>query len=237
MNKGMRSVVALLLAIVVGTLIYLTYKGISGPLEFDKTQTKREHVLQAKLKKVVEYQKAYEERYGHFATLGDLKNFLAQDSVYSIKSEGEYTSDMREKGQSENELAYKGNKLYAKGKGLSVEEIIAKGLLVRDTTWRPASTLLGETKLDEVFTVPAFGKTTASQILIDTAYIEQIMGTDTVQRSVFEAKVPCSAYLADQDENLLKDEISLLKERRKGKGYAGLKIGSLEEIKETGNWE
>ncbi len=237
MDKGIKSVVALLLALVSVVLIYLTYKGVSGPLEFDKTQAKRERVLQAKLKSVVAYQKAYEERYGRFATLEELKMFLAQDSVFSIKSEGEYTSEMRDKKQSESELAYKGNRLYAKGTGLSVEEIIAKGLLVRDTTWRPASTLLEGMSVEEVFVVPAFGDTKASLILIDTASIEQIMGNDTVQRSVFEAKVPCEVYLADQEENLLKDQISLLKERRKGKGYPGLKIGSLEEIKETGNWE
>ncbi len=237
MDKGIKTVVGLLLAVVAGVLIFLTYKSVSGPLEFDKTQAKRERVLQAKLKKIVEFQKAYEERYGRFGTREELKNFLANDSVFSIHSEGEYTSEMREKGKKEADLAYQGNKLYAKGTGLSIQEIIEKGLLVRDTTWSPATTLLGDADIEEVFAVPAFGETSGSLIEVDTASLEQIIGTDTVQRSVFSAQVPCEVYLADLEENRLKDKISLLKERRDGKGYPGLMIGSLKEIKTTGNWE
>ncbi len=237
MNKGIKTGLALVLAIVSVVLVYLTYKSISGPVEFDKEQAKRERVLQAKLKKIVSFQKAYEERYGHFGSREDLMMFLMQDSVFSIKSEGEYTSEMREDGKSEDLLAYKGNKLYKHGKGMPVAEIIAKGFLVRDTTWSPASILLENESVEEAFTVPAFGKTTASLISVDTASIQQIVGLDTVQSSVFSAQVPCEVYLADLEENRLRDKISLLKERRDGKGYPGLKIGSLKEIKETGNWE
>ncbi len=296
MDKVLKPVLATLLAIVSVGLIYLTYRGIAGREEFKNIVEKREVKLKAQLKKVLQIQQAYEERYGNFATIEDLKTFLASDSIFSVKAEGEYTSEMRDEGKTEDELAYQGNKLFKKGQALFLKklagesttsrrsryrrvsseekladkvyqeilkmreenliskdndeeakakaeellmnEVLASKLLIRDTTWKPAISLLeGNTNVEEVFTVPVFGGTKASLITIDTAYIEQIIGLDTVQRSVFSAQIPCESYLSDQDEILLKDKISLLKERLDGKGFPGLKIGSLTEIKATGNWE
>ncbi len=295
MNNGIKNVIGILLLIAVGVLGFLTYKSIAGPVEFDKTQKEREAVLQKKLKDIVKFQKAYEERYKRFGTAEELKVFLAQDSIFSVHSEGEYTSEMRDKGKTEAELAKAGNDLYVaskflflkklagentevktrrgrhkvsseeklaadvfaqvealksegkltdekaiqkKGFDLLIAGVIKENLLVRDTTWTAANTLLAEgVTIDQAFEVPAFGKTTASMIEIDTATIPQYVGTDTIRRPVFSAQVPCVVYLKDLDKNRLKDKVELLEKRLDGKGYAGLKIGSLTEIKTTGNWE
>lgn len=215
MNKLFIPVVA----VVAGVLAYLTYDSVATPVQFDKEQTKRELVLQKQLKKIAEAQDAFEDRYERFATREQLIEFLKNDFVYSVKSEGVYTDAMREKGLSEQEAA-------------------RQGLIVRDTTWLPAGIELGlgteqdskadiEARVDALFAILSTGK----QITIDTATIKP----NGYPEPVFRASIPFEEYLGDLDAKRLqqkKDELS-----KKANSYPGLAVGSLTERKLTGNWE
>ena len=112
----------------------------------------------------------------------------------------------------------------------------AKGLIVRDTVWVSArdSLLKDGMTPEEFLQVPGFPQ---SVIEIDTASIAQEIGEDVVMVPVFRTAVPLSVYLADQDHKLLNTAIKDAEARYQGTGYPGLALGSLKEVKNTGNWE
>ncbi|KGN69931.1 hypothetical protein [Porphyromonas sp. COT-239 OH1446] len=210
----MNKVFIALVAIVAGLLAYLTYESVATPVRFDKVQIEREKELQKKLKKIANYQDAYEDVYDRFASREELTEFLTSGKLYYVKAEGVYTDEMREKGLSEQEAAQ-------------------KGLIVRDTTWVSAkdSLLKDGTDVATLFNV----LNTNNKISVVAAYIEQVAGQDTIQVPVFEATIPFEAYLADQDQKRL--ELKKAERKKKANSYAGLRIGSLKEVKMTGNWE
>ncbi len=210
----MDKVIKVLVLAVVGVLAYLTVMSVLAPEQFDQEQRSRELVLQKQLKKIAAYQEAYEYVHHRFATKEDLIDFLNNGKVYYVTAEGDYTDAMREQGLTEADAA-------------------AKGLIKRDTTWIAAKdTLLKDgTDVATLFKV----LNTDKEIKVDTAFIQQVIGKDTIPVSVFEATVAFEDYLSDLDEARMKEKIRLALERKNG--FAGLRIGSLLEVKKTGNWE
>lgn len=207
------------IAIVAGVLAYLTYDSVATPVQFDKEQAEREIVLQKQLKKIAEAQDAFEDRYERFATREQLIEFLKNGFVYSIKAEGVYTDAMREKGLTEQDAA-------------------RQGLIVRDTTWTPASIELGigtdqdskadiEARVEALFAILSTG----NKIAIDTATIQP----NGYPEPVFRAAIPFEEYLGDLDAKRLKQKKEEL--AKKANSYPGLCVGSLTERKMTGNWE
>ena len=83
-----------------------------------------------------------------------------------------------------------------------------------------------------VLDIPGFA---GKKILVEVGSIQQEIGRDTIDVSVFQASVPFVDDLSDQDQIRLKMKINDAEARTNG--YAGLRIGSLKEVKNTGNWE
>lgn len=210
----MDKLIKVLVLVVALVLAYLTVQSVLGPVNFDDTQKSRELVLQRQLKKIAAYQEAYEYVHHRYASEQELVDFLNNGKVYYVRAEGDYTDDMREKGITEAQAA-------------------AQGLIVRDTIWSSArdSLLKDGTDVTTLFNV----LDTPSKIKVETGTIEQIIGRDTVDVSVFQATVPFEAYLGDLDKGRLKEKTVAALERKNG--FAGLRIGSLLEVKKTGNWE
>lgn len=210
MNKVLISLVALV-ALALG---YVTVKSILDPVQFDKQQELRESVLQKQLKKIANYQEAYNSITGRFATAEELTEFLNNGKLYYIKAEGEITESMREKG-------------------LTIEQAVAQGLIKRDTIWIAAkdSLIKDGTDIATLFDV----LNTGNKIKIDTAFLQQEIGKDTVNVSVFQATIPFELYLGDLNHDFIEVKKEALK--KKAKSYPGLRIGSLEEVRLTGNWE
>lgn len=210
----MDKVIKVLVLAVVVVLAYLTVQSVLAPVQFDNTQKERELVLQKQLKKIAAYQEAFDYVHHRFATGEELLEFLRNGKVYYVTAEGDYTDDMRERGLTEAQAA-------------------AQGLIKRDTTWIPAkdSLLKDGTDIETLYDV----FNTGNKIKVDTAYIQQIIGKDTIPVSVFQASVSFEDYLGDLDEGRRKEKTSLALERKKG--FAGLRIGALDEVKKTGNWE
>ncbi|MDO4692042.1 MAG: hypothetical protein Q4A64_04120 [Porphyromonadaceae bacterium] len=210
----MDKIIKVLVLAAVIALGYLTFMSVYTPVQFDKIQQQREEVLQKKLKKIATYQDAFEDVHHRFATADELVAFLESGKLYYVMAEGDYTDAMREQGLTEADAA-------------------AKGLIRRDTIWVSAkdSLVKDNTDITRLYSLPVG----SAQIQVDTAFISQIIGLDTVLVPVFEARVPFSDYLSDQDKSRLMDKERMAKE--KAKGYPGLRIGSLTEVKMTGNWE
>lgn len=213
----MDKVIKLLVLAAVVAMGYLCYQSIATPVQFDKDQIQREEVLQRQLKKIANYQDAFEDIYRRFATAQELQAFLESGKLFYVKAEGEYTEAMREQGLTEAQAAQ-------------------KGLIVRDTVWVSAkdSLLKDGTDIAALYNNP-FGD--HKPIEVRTGMIDQIVGLDTIPQPVFEACIPYESYLSDLDPARLKDKIQVAKEKAMGKGYPGLRIGSLTEMKMTGNWE
>lgn len=213
--KALRIVLISLSVIALG---YLCVMSIVTPERFKEIQAQREELIAKRLKTITSYELAYRQTHGRFANAEELLEFLKNGQIYYINAEGDYTDEMREKGMSEQDAAQ-------------------KGLIRRDTMYVSArdSLLKNNEDPDEMLMIP--GVTPRTRIEIESALIDQKIGNDTVKVSVFRAQVPMEIYLADQDRNILNEKIMLAKERNEGAGYPGLRIGSLEEVKTTGNWE
>lgn len=210
----MDKIIKVLVLAAVIALGYLTFMSVSTPVQFDKIQQQREEVLQKRLKKIANYQDAFEDVHHRFATADELVAFLDSGKLFYVMAEGDYTDAMREQGLTESDAA-------------------AKGLIRRDTIWVSAKDSLVKdgTDVTRLYDLPVG----SARIQVDTAFISQIIGLDTILVPVFEARVPFEDYLSDQDKSRLKDKERMAKE--KAKGYPGLRIGSLTEVKMTGNWE
>ena len=212
----MNKFVKVLVGIAALVMLYLTVMSILTPVRFDKEQKARETLIQKKLKSIASLQQAYEGLFGKYADASHLRWFLQEGKIYYINAEGEYTDEMRDKGLSEREAA-------------------RQGLLRRDTVWVPvADTLLVGTGItaENLFDVPGVaGKT----ITVETGSITQDVGNDSIPVPVHRAFVKYEDYLGDLDPVILKQRIKAANERVKG--FPGLVIGSLEEVKNTGNWE
>lgn len=190
---------------------------IVTPENFKKVQAQKEAVIEKRLKDIATYEIAYREANGKFATADELVEFLTNGKIFYVKAEGDYTDAMREQGLTEKQAA-------------------AQGLIKRDTTYMSARDSLLKNGEDprELIMVPGCP---GQRIEIETAMVQQEVGNDTINVSVFQAQVPMTVYLAGMDKHILENKISDAKARNNGAGYPGLRIGSLEEVKTTGNWE
>lgn len=215
----MKTVFKVLIGIAVIAMAYLCYMSIATPVKFDKIQKQREERIAKKLKDIASFEMAYKTVNGKFADAEELVAFLDNGNLYYVNAEGDYTDEMRDKGLTESEAA-------------------AEGLIKRDTVLVSAKdSLLRGTpyeKGSDILAIPGFEE---KQIEINTDVVEQYIGQDTVRISVFEACVPMEVYLADLDSKQRMQQIDAATKLNSGKGYPGLKIGSLEELKLTGNWE
>lgn len=210
----MNTVVKIVLALLVAGLAYVTWESVARPVRFDEIQQAREEVLQKQLKRLTTFQEAYENRMGRFANEEELRDFLLNGSVYYIYAEGDYTEAMREQGLTEAAAA-------------------ARGLIKRDTIWVRAidSLLHGDSNIDPLFAIPGTDK----KVSIKTGEIDLVLGLDTIKQPVFEISTIYRDYLSDLDESIIRDKEERVKER--ANGFPGLRIGSLTEVKKTGNWE
>ncbi len=208
----MKVTLKILVAAAVVLLVYICYRSIMTPKEFDKEKDRRESLIKARLidirKAQIEYKNVYKTHAGTFA---DLIKFLKDDKLPFLIKEGVLTDEQLEKGMTE-------------------KEAVKKGLIKRDTVWVVAKdTLFGANyNVDDLANVPGAGV----QFSMDTATLTSGSGY-TVK--VFEAGVKYDDYLGDLNKQLV---VNLKDKAEKLGKYAGLRVGSLTEINNNaGNWE
>lgn len=202
----------ILLVAAVVVLIYMCYRSIMAPIEFEQEKGIREKAIIARLIDIRKAQIEYKNKYKvHAATFEELSRFLKEEKIPFLKKEGVLTDEQLEKGMTE-------------------KEAVKQGLIKRDTFWVIAKdTLFGPTfNVDSLKFVPG----TTQPFFMDTASLVSGSGY-TIK--VFEASVAYDTYLGDLD----KQEVANMKDMAtKSNKFAGLKVGSLEEINNNaGNWE
>ena len=208
----MKVTLKILLAAAVILLVYMCYRSIMTPIEFNKEKDVRESAIKTRLidirKAQIEYKNVYKTHAGSFT---DLVKFLKEDKLPFLIKEGVLTDEQLEKGMTE-------------------KEAVKKGLIRRDTIWVVAKdTVFGANyNVDDLANVPG----TSVKFSMDTATLTSGSGY-TVK--VFEAGVKYDDYLGDLDKQLvtnLKDKADKLEK------FPGLRVGSLTEINNNaGNWE
>lgn len=211
----MKKVILIIVAVAVLALAYVTVQSVLAPVSFDKKQQEIELVLQKQLKKIATYEDAYKSVYDKYADKDELVNFLNNGRVFYIRAEGDYTSAMRDQG-------------------LSEEDAARRGLIRRDTIWVSAkdSLLKDGTDLVKLFSIP--GSDSTIQVVAGT--IEQEVGDNKIQVPVFQASASYQSYLGRLgNDRLVKEKIE--KANSKANAFAGVRVGSLTEVKTNGNWE
>lgn len=211
----MKKVILIIVAVAVLALAYVTVQSVLAPVSFDKKQQEIELVLQKQLKKIATYEDAYKSVYDKYADKDELVNFLNNGRVFYIRAEGDYTSAMRDQG-------------------LSEEDAARRGLIRRDTIWVSAkdSLLKDGTDLVKLFSIP--GSDSTIQVVAGT--IEQEVGDNKVEVPVFQASASYQSYLGRLgNDRLVKEKIE--KANSKANAFAGVRVGSLTEVKTNGNWE
>lgn len=208
----MKVTLKILLAAAVLLLVYMCYRSIMTPIEFNAEKDVRESAIKARLidirKAQIEYKNVYKTNAGSFA---DLIKFLKDDKLPFLIKEGVLTDEQLEKGMTE-------------------KEAVKQGLIKRDTVWVNAKdTLFGVSyNVDDLKMVPG----TDIQFTMDTATL--ISGSGYTIK-VFEAGVKYDDYLGDLDKQLV---VNLKDKAEKLGKYSGLRVGSLTEINNNaGNWE
>ena len=208
----MKVTLKILLAVAVVLLAYMCYRSIMGPIEFKDERDRRENLIKARLidirKAQIEYKNIHKV---HAANFDELSKFLKDEKLPFLIKEGVLTDEQLEKGMTE-------------------KEAVKKGLIRRDTVWVTAvDTLFGKGyNVDDLRNVPGANV----QCTMDTATLTSGSGY-TVK--VFQCGVLYDDYLGD----LNKQEVYNLKDKASKMGkYAGLRVGSVEEINNNaGNWE
>ena len=208
----MKVTLKILLAVAVVLLAYMCYRSIMGPIEFKDERDRRENLIKARLidirKAQIEYKNIHKV---HAANFDELSKFLKDEKLPFLIKEGVLTDEQLEKGMTEKEAD-------------------KKGLIRRDTVWVTAvDTLFGKGyNVDDLRNVPGANV----QFTMDTATLTSGSGY-TVK--VFQCGVLYDDYLGD----LNKQEVYNLKDKASKMGkYAGLRVGSVEEINNNaGNWE
>lgn len=208
----MKVTLKILLAVAVVLLAYMCYRSIIGPIEFKDERDRRENLIKARLidirKAQIEYKNIHKV---HAANFDELSKFLKDEKLPFLIKEGVLTDEQLEKGMTE-------------------KEAVKKGLIRRDTVWVTAvDTLFGKGyNVDDLRNVPGANV----QFTMDTATLTSGSGY-TVK--VFQCGVLYDDYLGD----LNKQEVYNLKDKASKMGkYAGLRVGSVEEINNNaGNWE
>ena len=211
----MKKVILIIVAVAVLALAYVTVQSVLAPVSFDKKQQEIELVLQKQLKKIATYEDAYKSVYDKYADKDELVNFLNNGRVFYIRAERDYTSAMRDQG-------------------LSEEDAARRGLIRRDTIWVSAkdSLLKDGTDLAKLFSIP--GSDSTIQVVAGT--IEQEVGDNKIQVPVFQASASYQSYLGRLgNDRLVKEKIE--KANSKANAFAGVRVGSLTEVKTNGNWE
>lgn len=211
----MKVTLKILLAAAVLLLVYMCYKSVTGPINYNAEKDIRDKAIIARLvdirKAQIEYKNVHKV---HAASFDELAKFLNTEKLPFLVKEGVLTDEQLEKGMTE-------------------KEAVKQGLIRRDTVWIIAKdTLLGKdydvANMRVVPTVPG----DPIYFAMDTATLKSGSGYEI---KVFACEVPYKDYLRDMDPQLT---FNLIDKADKQTKFPGLRVGSLTEINNnSGNWE
>lgn len=209
----MRLAIQLLLWVVIIGLAYLTFDAVYQPIQFDKVKEKRYAKVIENLKDIREAELAYKEVTGEFQ--GDF------DKLVQFLDTAEFAITQRRDTTILDEE-------YRETYG--VDEYIEKVIIdtlgfvpVKDSLFKG-----DRERYTDMINVPIDGVDAKFELEAGT------MKKGDRDIPVFEAKVAKSIILADQDRDLVLQENEIQSVDDVNGRY--IRVGSMEEIKTTGNW-
>ena len=219
----MRTALKIGLPVLIVLLTFFLIRGINTPIQFEKEKKIRYSEVIQNLKDIRTAQLAYKDVYGNFiGSFDTLINFVKYDSMPLVRSLGSLPDTLTEKMALEMGLI-----VTSIPQGKTDEEILAEGLLIRDTVKISVLDSIFPDKyaIDSLRYIPF----TDNEVFGMGAGAVKTGSGVTVQ--VFEAKAENFVILDGLNEQLI---INL----NEGTDYPGLKVGSLEEAtNNAGNWE
>lgn len=211
----MKVTLKILLVVAVFVLIYMCVTSITDSLNFDKEQKMREDAIISRLIDIrtaqIEYKNVHKV---HAASFNELEKFLNEEKLPFILKEGVLTDEQLEKGMTE-------------------QQAVKEGLIVRDTIWVIAKdTLFGKDyNISDLRYVPALPGDKV-EFTMDTATIISASGYEI---KVFESGAKIEDYMRGMNPQL---RYNLIDKAEKQEKFPGLRVGSLTEVNNNaGNWE
>jgi len=235
MNKLVKIIVEILLALAAIGCVYGIYRSIMKPVNFNKEKERRKEVAVQRLKDIRTLEVAFKGVNNRYtADIDSLINFYntgkmdiimqigSQDDSLAWENTKKYTNDRAFKKLSKEEQNAKFMELYRKGEKLVFS--ISTPINVKDTLFnnRP------DFSIDSLKYIPFSGK----QLVETDAIVKTVSG---VQVPLFEARMPWKALLKGMDNQL---RINLDAECQDQNKYEGLQVGSVSmPNNNAGNWE
>jgi hypothetical protein len=210
----MKKVLQLILAIVIVALVYVVYRQVATPIEFEGDKGRREALVIERIKDIRAAQRAFKSKYQHFTgDFDSLINFVLNDSLVmerKLVDEDDSVAMAR--------LKAKKIKNIQKFKVAVIDTVFGEKKLtaeqVRNLRFIPFAAEGTE------FIMDAGMFTTESKVIVP----------------VFECKAPYKEFLADMDRQEL---INLINEcKNVYEVYPGVKVGAMDAAtNDAGNWE
>ena len=229
MNKALKIVLEIVLALAAVGIVYAIYSSIMEPVHFNRQKAAREAVAIQRLKDIRTLEVAFKSATNHFtADMDSLKAFYEtgkMDVVMQIGSQDDSiavanTATLRKKNRkiTNEEL------LSIYRQGTPVVFSISTPIAVKDTLFHGREDFV----IDSLAYIPFSG----GQKVEMAAVVKTVSG---VQVPLFEAKMPYRALLKGLDNQL---RINLDAEREAQNRYEGLMVGSVSAPNNNaGNWE
>ena len=234
----MKVLVKGILVAAIGLLVFLCFKSIQGPIDFNKKSQIRNEAVKQRLIDISTAQVSYREAKGAYTASFDyLINFVKNGKIALLEKHGDLTEEQMEEGMTEKKAMEIINTK-------SVAEIKKAGLwdekndrpqLLRDSIYVPVIENRFANRRnfnpDSLDIVP-YGNGAKFSMATDT-----LITSSGYTINVFEAKTPYTAYLSDLNQN----ELNLLIENIRtlpGDRFEGMQVGSIKTANNNaGNWE
>ena len=233
MNKIVKILIEILLALAAVGCVYGIYRSIMKPVNFNKEKARRQEVAVQRLKDIRTLEVAFKGVNGRYtADIDSLINFYntgKMDIIMQVGSKDdslawENTERVKKafKKLSKDELNQKFMELYRQGEKLVFS--ISTPIAVKDTLFNNRPDFF----VDSLKYIPFSGK----QLVETDAIVKTVSG---VQVPLFEARMPWKALLKGMDNQL---RINLDAECEDQNKYEGLQVGSVTAPNNNaGNWE
>ena len=238
MNKTLKTILSLVLALVCVFLVYKIYDGVMQPVRFEKDVNARKKVAIQQLKDIRDLQVAYKSVNDKFtASFDTLKQFYKTGEMVVLMQVGSKDDSLAVAHTNDVKKAAKGKltdadlyKLYQQGDKNLVFAIQNK-IPVRDTLFH-SRTDFNIDNIDKIpFAVGEYGAAPVQNVEMD-AIVKKVSGVDV---PLFEAKMPYKSLLNGLDHQLI---VNLVAEREDLGQYEGLQVGSITAPNNNaGNWE
>ena len=234
MNKIVKILVEILLALAAVGCVYGIYRSIMKPVNFNKEKARRQEVAVQRLKDIRTLEVAFKGVNGRYtADIDSLINFYNTGKMDIIMQVGssddslavENTKRVKDRAflkLSKEEQNARLMELYRQGQKLVFS--ISTPIAVKDTLFNGRPDFC----IDSLKYIPFSGK----QLVETDAIVKTVSG---VQVPLFEARMPWKALLKGMDNQL---RINLDAECKDQNRYEGLQVGSVNQPNNNaGNWE